>query len=430
MKLAKFIVAGVLLATSIAPLQAAEPLDKIAIVVNNGVILKSEIAGLVTDVKRRSLESGQELPSDKVLWTQAIDRLIDVALKKQLAERMGMRIGDAQLEQTIGGIAQEQKLTIDQLKSTLEKDGVNYSSYRESVREEILLGQLERISVRRRINISEQDVDNLVTLMKERGRSNTQYHMGHILIKLDTKADTDALKAAQSRASAVIRLLEKGDDFKRIALTSSSGPKALEGGDWGLMNIDEMPTLFTDAVQDKAAGDIIGPIKSGAGFHILKIFEVKGQQTVEVTEVNARHILITPSVILSEERAENMLIEFAQQIEAGEADFGELAKEHSADPGSAIKGGELGWTDPSIWVPAFKDAVASLEPGETAAPFRSTHGWHLLKLLGRRDTDATDKFMKNRAYQLLFNRKFTEESGAWVREMRAGAYIDIVSDDS
>jgi len=426
MKLIKTILALTLFSTATLCSAQVTPLDGVAIVVNDGVILKSEIKSLITEVKQRSLKSGQTLPSDRVLETQATERLIDKILKKQMAQRMSMRIGDTQLDQTIENIAGEQKMSVAQLKSALEQDGVNFGAYRESMRDDILLGQVERISLRRRINISEQEIDNLVGLMKEHGQSTVQYHLGHILISNNGDESTENQKATRTRADKVIELLKSGSDFKRIAITSSSGPKALEGGDWGSMNVNEMPTLFTDAVAGTAKDDIVGPFKSGNGYHILKIFDIKGQQQVDVSEVNAKHILIATSIVLSDERAKQMLDQFIADIADGKSTLEELAKEHSDDPGSAIRGGELGWNDPSIYVPNFRNTLAKLEIDELSKPFKTSHGWHIVKLTGERQVDATDKFIKNRAYQMLFNRKFSEESTAWAKELRGNAYIEIL----
>ena len=425
MKFSTILLATIFAGTAMVS-HAAERLDQVAIIVNDGVVLKSEINSLVNSVKRRSLASKQELPADRILRTQATERLIDTILKEQIADRMGMRIGDVQLNQTIEGIAQEQKMTISDLKQAIEKDGDSFAKYRESIRSELLLSQVERISVRRRINISEHEISNLVELMNERGKTNTEYHIGHILIPVDKKGTAEEQQASKSRADKVLEMLKEGSDFKKIAITSSSGPKALEGGDWGLMNINEMPTLFTDAVKDHSKGDIIGPVRSGNGYHILTIFDIKGKQEVKVSESNARHILIKTSIILSNDRAKELLNDFIKQIEAGTATFSDLAKEHSADSGSAIKGGELGWADPSNYVPEFKNTMARLNEGEMSKPFKTTHGWHIIEFIGRRNIDATESFIKNRAYQLLFNRKFAEESAAWANELRAQAYIDVL----
>jgi len=426
MKLIKTILALTLFSTATLCAAKVTPLDSVAIVVNDGVILESEIQILVTQIKQRLIKAGQDLPSDNVLETQTIERLIDQILKKQMAQRMSMRIGDTQLDQTIENIAAEQKVTVVDLKTALEKDGVNFAAYRETIRDDILLGQVERISLRRRINISEQEINNLVELMKEHGQSSVQYNLGHILISNNGDDSTENQKATRNRADKVLELLNDGQDFKRIAIISSSGPKALEGGDWGYMSINEMPTLFTDAVTGTAKDDIIGPFKSGNGYHILKIFDVKGQQQIDVSEVNAKHILIKTSIVLSDERAKKMLDQFIEDIAQGTATIEELAKEHSDDPGSAIRGGELGWNDPSIYVPSFKDTLAKLEIDQLSKPFKSSHGWHIVKLTGERQVDATDNFIKNRAYQMLFNRKFNEESAVWSKELRSNAYVEIL----
>lgn len=426
MKLLKIVLAVSLLTSSYASQAEVKALDRVSIVVNDGVILKSEIDALVNTVKQRSLANNQTLPNDRVLKTQATERLIDNLLKKQMADRMSMRIGDTQVDQTIANIAQEQKITLEQLKTKLTTEGVNFADYRESMRDDILLGQVERISVRRRVNIAEQEINNLATQLTEHGQSNVQFQLGHILISHNGDESTEGLKDARERADKVIELLNNGSDFKRIAITSSGGPKALEGGDWGYMNINEMPTLFTDAVKGKNQGDVIGPFKSGNGYHIIKILDVKGQQQVDVNEVNAKHILIKPSIILSENKAKAMLEGFIKDIKSGKSTIEELAKEHSDDAGSAIKGGELGWNDPSIYVPAFKNTLAMLKQDQLSEPFKSSHGWHIVKLTGKRKVDATDKFIKNRAYQMLFNRKFSEESAAWSKELRSNAYIEIL----
>jgi len=426
MKLIKTLLAITLLSSATISMAQVTKLDGVAIIVNDGVILQSEIKSLINQVKQRSEQAGQELPSDRVLETQATERLIGNILKKQMAERMSMRIGDTQLDQTIENIASEQKLNVTQLKTALESDGVNFSSYRESIRDDILLGQVERISLRRRINVSEQEINNLVVMLKEHGQTNVQYNLGHILISNNGDESSENQQATHDRADKVLELLKEGSDFKRIAITSSSGPKALEGGDWGFMNINEMPTLFTDVVKDKAKGDIIGPFKSGSGYHILKVLDVKGQQQVDITEVNAKHILIKTSIVLSDERAKQMLDQFIVDIAAGTATIEELAKEHSDDAGSAIRGGELGWNDPSNYVVSFKNTLARLAVDELSKPFKSSHGWHIVKLLGERKVDATENFIKNRAYQMLFNRKFSEESEAWNKELRDNAYIEII----
>ena len=406
---------------------APEELDSVAVIVDQGVVLESQIQELVSNVKRNATQKNQKLPSDRALRTQAIEKLIIDSLQAQLADRMGIQVSDPQLEQTISNIAQGQKMSVPQLISQVQRDGISYDKYREQIRKELILGEVRRANVRRRVYITEQEINNLVKLIDEQGNKQAEYHLGHILIEFPSEPSDADINKSKERAAKVIELLNNGSDFTKVATASSGGPKALEGGDLGWMNINSMPTLFAEAVQSKSEGQIIGPIRSGAGFHILKVKGLRGIEKVEIEEVNARHILITPSIILSDEKAESMLKEFREQIIAGEADFSELAKEHSADPGSALKGGELGWADPSVYDATFRDTLTSLEVDEISQPVKSQFGWHIMQLLDKRVGDATEQRKQDKAYQLLFQRKFAAESDAWVREIRASAYVELIN---
>ncbi|PKG98707.1 peptidylprolyl isomerase SurA [Paraglaciecola sp. MB-3u-78] len=406
---------------------APELLDSVSVIVDQGVVLESQITELITVVKRNAVLNDQSLPSDRALRTQAIEKLILDNLQMQMADRMGIQISDPQLEQTILNIAQGEKMNIAQFREKVAQEGVSYDTYREEIRKELILGEVRRANVRRRVYITEQEVSNLVTLIDEQGDEQAEYNLGHILIEFPPEPTDADIEQAKTRANKVLELLNKGSDFAKIATASSGGSLALEGGDMGWMNINSMPTLFAEAVQKKSKDDLIGPIRSGAGFHILKVIDLRGIERVEIAEVNARHILIAPSVILSDEKAEKMLKEFRKQILAGEADFAELAKEHSADTGSALKGGELGWADPNIYVPEFINTLAKLEVDEISEPVRTQYGWHLMQLIGKRVGDATEKRKEEKAHQLLFQRKFAEESDIWLREIRASAYIEVLT---
>ena len=403
-----------------------QSLDKVSVIVDQGVILESEISELVNAVKQGAVAEGQSLPSDRALRTQAIERLILKSLQMQMAERMGIQISDPQLEQTIGNIAQRDNISIDELRKRVQLDGLSYEVYREKVREELITGEVTRANVRRRVYITPQEIDTLVNLISQQGAEQAEYRLGHILIAVPSGATEEQMTQSRDTADKVLELLNSGSDFTKIAIASSSGPKALEGGDMGWMNVNSMPTLFAEAIDGKKKDDLIGPLRSGAGFHVLKILDSRGIETVEVEEVNARHILVKPSIILSDQKAEKMLQEFRTKLIEGEEDFAKLAKQHSEDPGSALKGGVLGWNDPSIYVPEFKDALSTLKKDEYSQPIRTVHGWHLIQLIERRIDDATEKRKEDRAYQLLFNRKFNEETDTWLREMREGAYIELL----
>ncbi|TAA45073.1 peptidylprolyl isomerase SurA [Corallincola spongiicola] len=423
----------VLLITSLCWLAQAnaEPqlLDKVIAIVNEGVVLQSEMDDMVADIKQGAAAAGQELPSDHALKIQVLDRLIMTSLQLQLAERMGMQIADSQLQQTLENIAKDDGLTLTEFRAKLESSGKSYEQFRNQVREELITGDVRRINVRRRINVSPQEIDSLVRQMNQEGAKDVEYHVGHIMIGVSNEADSKEMTAAEEKANKVLKLLDDGADFKRTAIASSAGPKALEGGDWGWMNINEMPTLFSEIVSEAAKGEIIGPIRTSRGFHLVKIFDMRGVEVIEVEEINSRHILIKPSIILSDEKAEDMLDKFAKELRADDSKFAELASKYSDDPGSAANGGELGWSDPNIYVPAFQRALSELQPGQISDAFRTQHGWHIVQLVDRRISDATEERAKEKAYQLIFNRKFIEQQGIWLGEIRAEAYIEILDED-
>ena len=404
-----------------------KPIDHVTVIVNDGVILEGEIQAIIDEVKSTALLNNQSLPSDRALRAQAVDRLILNSIQMQMAERMGIQVSDAHLDSVLQNIAQSQNISVEQMRQEIVKSGESYERYREKLREEVALNEVRRGNVHRRVNISLQEVTTLIGLMDENS-SKEEYQIGHILVSVPSPAAQPGGQAKSATADTVTSPLKDSSDFKKVAIASSSGAKALEGGDWGYMGINEMPSLFSESVRGKKTGDLIGPLRSGAGFHIVKILDIRGRQTVEVKEVLARHILITPSIILSEEKAKNMLNKFLAQVEDGSADFGKLAKQHSEDPGSALKNGELGWANPDIYAPKFKEVLANLKVGEYSKPFRTQFGWHVVQLMEERTADATEKSKQDQAYQILYKRKFAEETENWLREIRDQAFIEVIAE--
>ena len=420
------ILSATLLLANLNTLQAAElQLDKVAAVINDGVVLESEVLDLLQTIKLQATKNNQTLPRDSALRVQVMDKLIDDNLVLQIGERMGIQISDAQLDATLNNMAKENTLSLDDFRQALVAEGVNYEKYRENVRNELILGEVKRGSVQRRIYVSPQEIANLLSVMKEQTNSNVEYNLGHILIEFPVDPTQEDINSAKTRAEKVIELLKDGRDFARIAIASSGGDNALQGGDLGWKNINEMPTLFSKVVDGEKAGSVLGPIRTGLGFSIVKILEIRGKQTLEVEEVKARHILIQSSIILSEKKAEAMLQSVMDEILAGELDFADAAKEYSEGP-TSVRGGDLGWADPEKYDPAFANALASLEVDEIHKPFRSSFGWHLAQLTGRRVLDATQQMNENKAYQILSQRKFSLESTRWLREIREEAYIAIM----
>ena len=411
--------------SSISAVAEEVELDKVAVLVDGSVVLESEIQELIKSIKAQAEQKNQNLPSDQALRVQVTEKLINDSLMLQMGERMGIQVSDAQLDDTINNMAKGNNQTVEAFRESLIAQGINYEKYRETVRTELITGEVKRNAVGRRIYISPQEISNLMQLLKEQTNNNEEYRLGHILIDFPPEPTQKDINDAKKRADRVIELLNEGGNFAEIAIASSGGANALEGGDLGWKGINELPTLFSEIIDGKEKGTVLGPIRSGLGFSIVKIQDIRGREIVEVEEVRSRHIIIKPSIILSETKAEEMLKEFKRQIEAGEAKFEDLAKEHSED-GTAIRGGDLGWSDPGRYDPAFSDALARLKENEIHEPFRTSFGWHIVELTGRRMLDATQQMNENKAHQLLYRRKFGMEEANWLKEIRDEAYIEVI----
>ncbi|EOD81018.1 Survival protein SurA precursor [Grimontia indica] len=423
-KWTKALLATAISASSLMVSASPAELDRVITVVNEGVILSSDVESLKKTVALNA--DTANLPPEDVLEQQILDQLIIEELQLQEAKRLGIRIDDTRLEQAIDSIAKDKDVSVNQLREELKRSGITWSSYRDQIRREMTISEARNAQVRRRINILPQEVESLASQLNAKNLENVEYRLSHIQLRLDEDADKDERDAVAAKANELVSELEAGANFKALALANSKGPKALDGGDWGWMRLEEMPTIFADQIKSNGKGAVIGPFRSGVGYHILKIADVKGLQSVAVTEVKARHILIKPSIVLSDDGAKRQLNQMIAQINKGEKTFDDLAKQYSADPGSAVKGGDLGWQTSELYVPEFKDKVDTLPEGQISEPFKTVHGWHIVEVLDRRQADRTDAAMQNRAYRMLLNRKFNEEAQAWLQELRAGAYVEQV----
>lgn len=406
---------------------APQVVDKVAAVVNNGVVLESDVDGMMQSVKGQAQQSGQQLPDDKTLRHQIVERLVMDSILLQMGKQAGIQISDAQLDQAIGNIAAQNKMSVDQLRSRLAYDGMNYATYREQIRKEMLTSEVRNNEVRRRVTILPQEVDSLSTQMAAQNDAGTELNISHILLPLPENPTQQQVDDQETLAKQLVQESKSGADFGKLAITYSADPQALKGGNMGWGKLQELPSLFAQALVTAKKGDIVGPIRSGVGFHILKVNDVRGEnQSVSVTEVHARHILLKPSPIMTDDQARQKLLETAADIKSGRISFADAAKQLSQDPGSANQGGDLGWSSPEAYDPAFRDALLRLNKGQTSAPVHSSFGWHLIQLLDTRQVDKTDSAKKERAYRLLFNRKFSEEAQTWMQEQRAAAYVKIL----
>ncbi|MEI8672502.1 peptidylprolyl isomerase SurA [Vibrio sp. SA48] len=427
MKLWKHTLIGLVATLNIATASATPvELDRVAVIVNSGVILQSDINSAIKTLHINAKKNNQALPDEKVLREQVIEKLIIDTVQQQEAERIGVRIDDNRLNEAINEIAKNNNQTIDELTTSVAAENLTYAEFREQVRKEIAASEARNALVRRRVNILPAEVDNLADILAQETNATVQYKIGHIQLRF---SDDQNKTVVEKQAKELAEKLNQGADFSTMAYTYSKGPKALQGGDWGWMRKEEMPTIFADQIKMQNKGTIIGPFRSGVGFHILKIEDVKGLETVAVTEVNARHILIKPTVILNDDGVKKELNDFIRRINAGETTFAELAQQYSQDPGSAAQNGELGYQTPDLYVPEFKHQVEILPVGQISEPFKTVHGWHIVEVLDRREVDRTDSAIKNKAYRILFNRKFNEEASAWLQEMRASAFVEILKDE-
>lgn len=398
-----------------------QPLERIVAVVDDNIILQSELGKEIRQIKRRILNSGQQPPSDEILRKQVLEHLIVKTIQQQSAKRYGIKVDDAMLNDQINRIAAENGISVSQLKSRVEQDGMNYLDYRETLRDEIAMQQLRQRAVYDRIVISEQEIDDFLA-QNPIGSNNVEYKLGHILVGIPETATPEDVQAARAKVDTIFQALQEGANFADTAISQSEGQRALQGGDLGWLKRSQIPTAFAKAVEPLQKGDITAPIRSPSGFHILKLYDLRGEQRRVVQQVHARHILIRPDTITSEEQARKKIAQLRKRIVQGE-DFAELAKAHSAD-GSAAEGGDLGWASSNQYVSAFKKAVDSLPLNKISEPVRTRFGWHLIEVLERRNYDETDEYRRSLAMQQLREQKAAEEEELWLRRLRDQAYVE------
>ncbi|SFN18234.1 periplasmic chaperone for outer membrane proteins SurA [Izhakiella capsodis] len=427
MKIWRMLILGLALSANVA-FAAPQVIDRVAAVVNNGVVLESDVDSMMQSVKKQANEAGQQLPDDKVLRHQILEKLIMDQILLQMAKQAGIQITDAQVDQAIINIASQNHMTMDQLRSRLASDGMNYNAYREQIRKEMAIAEIRNAEVRRRITILPQEVDSLAKQISKQNDAGAEFNLSQILLPLPENPTQQQVDTQDKLAQKLIGEARKGDDFGKLAITYSADQSALKGGNMGWGRLQEIPTLFAEALVTAKKGDIIGPIRSGAGFHILKVNDIRdNNKNVSVTEVHARHILLRTSPVMTNEQARAKLEQIASEIRSGKLSFAAAAREYSQDPGSANQGGDLGWSSPEAFDPAFRDALLKLKKGEISGPVHSSYGWHLIQLLGTRKVDNTNAAEKERAWRMLFNRKFAEEAQTWMQEQRASAYVKILS---
>ena len=401
-----------------------QKLDEVVAVVDRNVLFQSELDERIAQVAQNARANKLTLPDNDALQEQVLDHLISEKLQLQMASRVGIQISDEQIEQTIEQIRVSNKLTQEQFITQLQLDGLTLNALRSKLRQDITLQQVQQGVVQQRIHISPLEVDNFLKSADAQFWISAEYHLGHILLSVPSAASAEEVENIKAKAEAIIKDVENGTPFAQIAIAESKGPAALSGGDLGWRKTSELPSLFAEVVPKLEVGQVSAPTRSGAGFHILKLYEKRGGEQQTETQAKVRHILIKPSAIVSNEEAEAKLKKIRQQILDG-AEFSKLAKENSEDIGSMLAGGDLGWSRPGMFVPAFEQVVSSIDVGEISQPFRSRFGWHILQVEERREEDITDDLLRQKAAQVLTQRRFEDELQVWLSELREEAYVDI-----
>jgi len=417
------LLAAVLLAAVALPAQAKEALDRIVAVVNEDVVLQSELDQELRTVTAQLRQRNTPLPSSDILSRQVLERLILQKLQLSVAQRAGIRVDDATLNAAVQRIAEQNRLSLSEFRTTLEREGYDYAKFREGLRREIAIARLQQRQAESQVSVSPSEIEEY--LASQGGQnSSTEYLVGHILISVPESASPEQLQAARDKAAAAREQLAQGADFARIAAAYSDSATALSGGDLGWRTQQQLPTLFADQVPRMRVGDVSQTIESPGALHLIKLLEKRDGERQVVTQTRARHILIRTNEVVSDADARARLAALKERIESGES-FADLARANSDDKASAAQGGDLGWASPGTFVPTFEEVMSKLRPNQISAPFETRFGWHIVQVLERREHDSTDEFRRAKAMENIRARKSEEALDAWLRRLRDEAYVDI-----
>ena len=404
--------------------------DRIEAVVNNGVILESDLDAAFAKYKKRVLENipaGQSAPDDLTLRKHALEQLINASLVTQLGEKMGVQISDMETDQLIESVAKMSNRTVNQVyEDYFKNEGLTPLQTREKIKKEALISELQHISVRKRVRISNQEIEQTMEMLKQQNNIETKYDLASIFLRVDDNASAEEAARIEELAKQIVQRVRNGEKFSALAMKYSQDPKAAEGGNWGQMSINSMPTVFLENVSHAKKGDLIGPNRTDAGYIIILVKDIQGTAFQPDISIKTRHILIKPTLIVSDEQVVEKLRGLRKAIENGSADFADLARKYSEDPGTSVKGGEIDWSNPKIFDPIYAKTALSLKPGEISEPFKSSFGWHIVQLIDKKIDSNSNSELKDRAYQMLFDRRYNDELILWLNELRNNSYIKII----
>jgi len=397
-------------------------LDRVAAVVNDGIVLKSELDTQLALITQRLQQSRTELPPQNVLQQQVLERLVLQEVQLQRAERLGVKVSDEMLNDALKDVAARNKIPLDRLPEILASQGISYAAYRNSMRKEMTIQLLRERDVLSHIIVTPRELDQYIA--KQGASQNQEYDVSHILLSLPQAAEPAQIESVTERARDIAARAKSGENFAQLAVTYSNGQTALDGGALGWRKGTQLPSFIAETVTKLQPGDVSEPIRTPSGFHIVRLNDKRGaNEQVMVNQVHARHILVRPNDLRDDAAVQKKLNDLRARILAGE-DFATLAQTNSEDPGSASEGGDLGWTGPGTFVPAFEKAINDTPENEISEPFRTQYGWHIVQVLGRRVHDNTEETRRRNAFAALRASKADEETELWLRRLRDEAFIE------
>lgn len=413
-----------LLAYSACATAAAEPLDAIIAVVNDDIVMASEINRMFERVKAELQQQRADPPPDAALRRQVLERLIVMKIQLQLAAQTGLKVDDDTLNRAVSNIASQNGMPLARFREAVERDGYDFAQFREDVRNEIIISRLRQREVSNLVHVSDREIDNYLATQVQQDTIEMEYRLAHILVATPQAASEEDAEKARRKAEKLLRRVRAGEDFLRMAAENSGDSQALDSGDLGWRKAGEVPTVFSEAVTSLREGEVSDVIGSPSGYHIIKLLGVRSAgEEVTVKQTRARHMVIKPSELMSSDDVRARLDKLKQRIEAGD-DFDDLARSHSEDKATAAKGGDLGWVSPGDLAPKFDEVMGLLSPNEISDPFETELGWHIVQVLKRRDHDNTREALRGKARDAIRRRKIEETGQAWLRRLRDEAYVE------
>jgi peptidyl-prolyl cis-trans isomerase SurA len=415
-----------LLSPLLAISQGAGLVDRIVAVVNKDVITLSELNAAVATAERQLQRQGTPAPARPVLERQLLERLILDKAQLQMARDTGIRIDELQLDRAVQRIAENNNMSLADFRRTLERDSVPFDAWREDLREQIMLNRLREREVDDRVQVNDSEIDLFLEEQKVNPES-AEYNLSHVLVRIPEQASPERIEEARAKAQKALAEARAGADFGKVAASYSDAGDALEGGTLGWRTHGRLPELYSTALATMKPGELSEVLRSPAGFHVLKLNDRRevGSGGAPITQTRARHILVRTSEVVSESEARRRLLDLRERIVKGGADFGELARVHSDDSGTAVRGGELDWIYPGDTVPDFERALQELKPGELSEPVKTPFGYHLIQVLERRSSDVSPERRRLEARKALRERKADEAYQEWLRQLRDQAYVEL-----